>query len=263
MKFAFISTSNSLKEISSRGQIEFCLAPYALRDENYKNYFINAKKEGRFVMMDNGVAEGDLIDNDDLVNLAIEMKIDELIIPDTIGNKKQTEIDRKIFLEKYYDKLKSHNVNILSVIQGENLVEYYDDYYDLEVNDKINTIGIPFRMNYAKFNGSDTKEENCTNNRIMFLNTIKGDKQIHCLGCNSINDILLIDYISRCDKKIRSIDSKLIARYGYSEEIIKIDDVTKPKKKLYVTDVMTEKQIKMTVENINNLNLILELIHDN
>lgn len=249
MKLAFITPTNALKQISSLGDIEFCLAPYALRDKKYKQYFIDAKKkEGRYVILDNGVAEGDLISNEKLVNLAVEMKVDELIIPDVIGDNKQTKIMRKKFLERYYDILKSSNIKIQSVIQGNSFGEYLGEVVELDCDDRIDVIGVPFRMNYCKFNKTNDRK-NCMFNRIMFLKFIdKVEKPIHMLGNNLSIELTMID-----NTKVRSCDSKLMARYGLSGKIWDWDDDDKPEKKLNITDKMTKEQIKLTIENINKL----------
>ena len=38
---------------------EFCLPTYWFKSEPYKKYYKNAKKDGRFIIADNGLFEGD------------------------------------------------------------------------------------------------------------------------------------------------------------------------------------------------------------
>lgn len=251
MKLAFITTINSLEQISSKGDIEFCLAPYALRYPKYKKYFIEAKKKGRYVIMDNGVAEGDLISNDIMVNLAIEMKVDEIIIPDEISNYEQTRKMRNDFLDKYYEKLAAHNIKILSVIQGKTIDEYLNNYLILLNDSRISVIGIPFRMKYKKIMGFSLEEERSIN-RIDFIanvSTAIWKKEIHCLGSNNLKELKILNELNL----VRSCDSKLIARYGLNNMNININDDKKPEKKLFVTNKLTSKQIKLTLDNITKL----------
>ncbi|MHA1868711.1 MAG: hypothetical protein ACTSXD_11760 [Candidatus Heimdallarchaeaceae archaeon] len=246
MKIAFISSICAIEEISSLGDIEFCLAPYC-KYPKYKQYFIDRKKKGRYIIMDNGVAENNLISAKKLVDLAIKIKVNEIIIPDKIGDYERTTRKRQRFLERYYDILKKNNIKIQGVIQGNTIYEYIKATLELEEDNRIDVIGIPFRMNYTKFNNM-TKDENHMWNRLMFLNYINVNKPIHLLGNNLPSELLWIT-----NPRIRSCDSKLMARYGLNNQFWKFDDSSKPKKKLYIDSKMTSKQIEIAIRNINML----------
>jgi len=246
MKIAFITTTNSLNQISSLGDIEFCLAPYC-KDIKYKQYFIDAKKKGRYIIMDNGIAEDNLISNKNLVNLAIEMKVNEIIIPDKIGDFNHTLKAKNKFLEQYYDVLHQNNIKIQGVMQGNAFHEYLKAFLDLEKDKRIDVIGLPFRMNYCQFNET-TKDENHMWNRIMFLEYIKSYKPMHLLGNNLPQELMCIT-----NPQVRSCDSKLMARYGLNEQIWDFDDKSKPRKKLYVNSKMITKYVDYTIKNIEKL----------
>jgi hypothetical protein len=250
MKLAYIAPTCALNQVSSLGNIEFCLAPYALKDKKYKQYFIDAKEKGRYVIMDNGVAENDLIDDNKMTDLAIEMKVDELVIPDTIGNYEKTIQQREEFLIKYYYKLKKSNIKLQSVIQGNTYSEYLCDYEQLEQNEFIDVIGIPFRMDYCWANDANSREQNGCFNRVLFVATVaNGRKPIHLLGCNCSKEIFLFNEVSR----IRSMDSKLMCRYGKAKRIYDSEDTEKPTEKIYINDKLTKAQIKCAVKNIIKL----------
>ncbi len=246
IKLAFIAPTCALEEISTLGDIEFCLAPYC-KDPKYKQYFIDQKKKGRFIIMDNGVAEDNLISNEELVELAIEMKVDELIIPDEIGNYEKTTKMKEKFLEDYYNILQLNGIKLQSVIQGEIIYDYIKAILDLEEDDRIDVIGIPFRINYCQFNDT-TKEENRTWNRLMFLDYVNIDKPIHLLGNN-----LPCELLWSINSNVRSCDSKLMARYGFNNQFWNFDDKVKPQKKLFMDSMMTDKQIEIGVRNIKML----------
>lgn len=249
MKIAYITTKNSLKEIHKYQDILFCLAPYC-KDEEYKNYFKSAFK---YIILDNGVAENILISNEELVNLAIEIKANEIIIPDIIGDYEKTKKQREEFLEKFYEKLKKNDIKIQSVIQGKTIEEYEKCLNEINGDYRIDVIGIPFRINYAQFNGK-TKEENCMHNRLLFLNTFNFFKPVHCLGCNLMKELKHLYYIG----KVRSCDSKIIARYSKSLQKIVFDDKEKPEEKLFVNDELNDKQIKCLINNIKFVKEVLK-----
>lgn len=251
MKLAFITTTNSLDIISSLGDIEFCLAPYAVKDEKYKEYFINAKKQGRHIIIDNGIAEDIIIPTKTYVQTAINMEVSEIIIPDKIGDYLRSKRMRELFLKQYYPMLKEKGIKIQGVVQGDNLAEYWLSFKELNEDKRIDVIGIPFRMNYASFSNVQTKEENCMLNRIMFIEGLglRTNKEIHLLGCNTIIEILVMSQMNIA----RSMDSKLLARYGLNDLSIKPNDNGKPKKKLFVDMILTNKQINKTLQNIRRL----------
>ena len=250
MKIAFISTINSLNEISSLGDIEFCLAPFC-KNSFYKRYFQYTHK---YVILDNGVAENILISNEELVDLAIEMKVSEIIIPDIIGDYNKTKIMREDFLKKYYSKLKESNIKIQSVVQGKIIDEYEQSLKELNCDYRIDVIGIPFRINYALFNNK-TSEENHMLNRLLFLNTFIFFKPVHCLGCNLLLEIKHLSYLNN----VRSIDTKLISRYGLNNKIFNFDDKIKPKEKLFIDKDLNNNQIGISIQNINKLREGLKL----
>ena len=248
MKLAFIAPTNALKHISSEGDIEFCLAPYCLKDKKYKQYFIKARKNYRYVIMDNGAAEGDIIDNDEYVKLAIEMRVREIIIPDVIGNMKETILKLYSFISKYGWLLKENDIKLHAVIQGRTFKEYAE-MYELLINEpSIDVIGIPFRMNFNQL--KFVSEYDRALNRLYFLdNIVTIKKEIHCLGSNNIYEIIELNK----RPYVRSCDSKLIARYGKALKILNKEDVYKPKEKIEMDEKLNNKQIKYAIKNIKLL----------
>jgi hypothetical protein len=243
MKIAHITTINALDKIES--EILFCLAPYC-KNESYKKFFKNSHK---FIILDNSVAEDELISDEELVNLAIELNVSEIIIPDVIGDYEKTKKKRDSFLNKYTAKLAANNIKIMSVVQGNNLNEYEKCLKEIHSDMRIDTIGIPFRIEFANFYNK-TKEENHMLNRLVFLNHMNFFKSIHCLGCNLPSELKYLNYI----KQVRSCDSKLMSRYGLNEKIFEFTDKEKPKQKLFLDKDLTDKQIKITIKNIEKLN---------
>ena len=237
IQFAFITTNNSLKDISVEGDIHFCLAPFC-KDISYKNFF---KYNSKYVLLDNGVAENILISDLELVDLAVEMNVNELIIPDVIGDYKKTKKKRNDFLKKFYDKLDRHDIKIQSVVQGSTLDECKQCLKEIQSDSRIDVVGVPFRMNYAEFYGK-TKEENQMLNRINFIKTNNFLMPVHLLGCNLLQEMVEFYYY----KGVRSMDTKLISRYAMNNQNLNYNDKVKPKKKLFIDDKMTADEIRKT-----------------
>lgn len=75
----------------------FCIAPVAIRYDEYKRYFINASGKGYKVILDNGIFEEDQVQDEDYINLARQIKPRVLVAPDTInaGAKENLEAANK------------------------------------------------------------------------------------------------------------------------------------------------------------------------
>ena len=246
MRFCYISTINSLNEISSLGDIEYALAPYILDSEEYCDYFRHQSQKDKIIIVDDKIAEnGGELSFVNLIKAAVKVKATFLVIPDSIGNYKETKKKREEFLNKHYDTIRGYGIKLLGVAQGSTFQEYIDSLDELKDCFQVSLIGLPFRMRYADFKNL-TKEENCMMNRYLFIQSQKFNKPVHLLGCNLIKESLI--YLN--DKRIFSMDSKLITRYALSNQKINFKDKVKPKKKLYIEDKLTKKQIKLAIDNI-------------
>lgn len=248
LHLAFISTINSVNDISALGDFDYCLAPYIKKSAFYFNYFKWRIEKGFHVILDDTIAEdGGKLKFDELVTIAIRLNVTEIVIPDKIGNYEQTKQMRETFLDMFYPILKKNKIKILAVIQGQTLTEYLTSLEEIEDDNRIDTIGIPFRMNYAEYKGM-TKEENQMHNRVHFVRMFPMSKPIHLLGCNLVEELELLKGIN-----IRSCDSKLMARYGKALKIYDINDKTKPSIKLNMEDDLDKKQIEYAIKNIEKI----------
>jgi len=254
MKIAHITTTNSLKIISACGDIDFCLIPYAIKDAKYFNYFKEQSKNNRYIICDWTIAENeDKIDMDKLIDYTIRIGGSEIIIPDVISDYQKTKQLKEEFLKKYYQKLKDAKIRIMSVIQGQTLDEFEKCLEEINNDNRIDVIGVPFRMNYNNV-FVNHKDLNHMINRVFFIAHSEFRKPVHCLGCNLIQEFFILKDLNR----IRSIDSKILARYGLNDKLFSFEDIEKPEKKLYIDDKLNIKQINMTLSNIIKLKKSME-----
>ncbi len=77
---------------------EFCLPTYWFKSEEYKQHYLNVKKEGRFIIADNGLFEGDSFTQQQLIEFVNELALhNPCIIPlDFIQKIEQNEPEKKI-----------------------------------------------------------------------------------------------------------------------------------------------------------------------
>ena len=79
---------------------DYCLPHLLDIDEEYKQYFYNAKKEGRYIIMDNSLHElGEAYKWDRLYYWIKELEPDEFIVPDVWMNYAQTHAQAKYWIQ--------------------------------------------------------------------------------------------------------------------------------------------------------------------
>jgi len=101
---------------------DYCLPHLLDIDEEYKQYFINARDTGRYVIMDNSLHElGEAYDYDRLRYWVNELQPNEFIVPDVWMNCSQTAAQAKYWRQFKYPK----KTKLTAVIQGENKNQAY------------------------------------------------------------------------------------------------------------------------------------------
>ncbi len=101
---------------------DYCLPHLLDQDEEYKQYFIDARDKGRYVIMDNSLHElGEAYDYDRLRYWVNELEPNEFMVPDVWMNCHQTAAQAKYWLQfKFPKKTKK-----IAVIQGEDKNQAY------------------------------------------------------------------------------------------------------------------------------------------
>ena len=101
---------------------DYCLPHLLDIDEEYKQYFYEAKKSGRYVIMDNSLHElGQAYDHKRLLYWINELEPDEFMVPDVWMDCHQTANQAKHWLQYKFPK----KTKKIAVIQGSNKNEAY------------------------------------------------------------------------------------------------------------------------------------------
>lgn len=97
---------------------DYCLPHLVDKYKEYKNYFLKARKDGRFIICDNGLFEGithtenDLLEKINLINPNI------FIVPDVWNNTDLTLRNARYWMNNYKNDL-PYLTNLMVVLQGE------------------------------------------------------------------------------------------------------------------------------------------------
>jgi hypothetical protein len=145
-------------------------------NSEYQSYLLRAAARGDYIIMDNGCAEGRLVDNETLVRFAIQTAADEIVAPDVMGDPQRTLSATKLFMD-YLEQNGIDNFKIMGVLQGgatETKVKLLKEYDAMEMY----TIGIP--KAHVRYEGDDTRARTVS----MIQKLYPGRFEIHLLGLN-------------------------------------------------------------------------------
>ncbi|MNW45412.1 hypothetical protein D3C74_226750 [compost metagenome] len=203
--------------------------------QRYTEFYLEVGKDPEsYLIMDNGVIEGDPRPIEELVEKAIQVNADELILPDVF-------MERHATLAKTYDalsKIKAHaymnskiaRLKTMAVPQGKTLEEWFESARDLAAL-PIDAIGIPKVL--AKL-PSKNSPEGYWLNRLEALRMIQPllqgtQTEVHLLGCwDTPLEIKAISNAIANDTcpKVRGTDSAI--PYAYARKGMKMSEGPRP-----------------------------------
>ena len=109
-----------LKASPEFNDYDYCLPHLLDKDEEYKQYFLDAKKAGRYIVMDNSLHElGEAYNWDRLKHWLYELEPNEFIVPDEWMDYTQTQV-----YAKYWKQIPMPKKCIaMAVVQGKDKVD--------------------------------------------------------------------------------------------------------------------------------------------
>jgi hypothetical protein len=117
MKLALIPPKSLITEYIG-GRDYHMMVPAALEDPEVRRLY---RRERGFKILDNGMYEGVMWPNKDLIELALEVKPDEIIMPDSAGDFPGTYGAQMEFIQQYCEMWPKEGYSplLMAVIQGE------------------------------------------------------------------------------------------------------------------------------------------------
>jgi len=219
MKFSFETPINYLNKIDKEQDYLFILAHH-LSNKKYYDYCKNSTK---YKILDNGCYElGESIPSKKLLELANEIRVDVIIIPDKLFDKKRSlQLEKEFF--KLYNK-SFYNFKLMKVVCGNNLNEYLNSLLEVAEDKNVDIIGLSksrtiiapnltYLMNYI--------EDNCKTSQAAF-------KEIHLLGLSHPYELIEAsnyNKIKTCDTGLPinfAFKNKLFPKIKKSNEFIRV-----------------------------------------
>ena len=184
---------------------DYCLPHLLDQDEEYKQYFLDAKAKGRYIVMDNSLHElGEAYNSERLLYWINEIEPDEFMVPDVWMDCHQTAAQAKYWLQhEFPTKTKK-----IAVIQGKDKNEAYlcaNLLRELGYEKLCVSYGATWYNDFFPHTNHDMGK---ALGRVRFvqgllnLNNLKGVK-FHLLGCSIPQEFGWYDN----DPRIESIDT--------------------------------------------------------
>lgn len=209
IKVSHIVPKGALDYIQGR-DFYMCLANIAVKDKEYRDFYKKQRANGAFILLDNGAAEHDQITMQQILEVAMDINVNELVLSDTLCNCDET-ISKSIEAIKYYRE-SGYRGQFMFVPQGDNFNEWKRCFDIMMTNHDISTFGI------SKFMTSHFNDPKARLKAIQYMESVlpTGHVDVHLLGCH--NNIMEISEI--VDKqpphvRVRSTDTAIA--YIYSE----------------------------------------------
>lgn len=224
--------------LEQNNDYHLCLA-HLLGDDEYFNFFKAQASAGKFVMMDNGVVEvGKPLTIEELYDLAVEVGVNEFILPDAIRDRGATLALSGQAIGYCLKRMRSEGrwMNLVAVPQGATAEEWADCVREM-LAWPVRTIGIS-RFTNAYFP-----------NRLEALRAvpelIASSKDIHLLGCPG-DPAEMADIDRSFPGRIRGVDSGIAAMYTQVGKAM-CDGEPKPVVELDFAGVLPEFLLKLNI----------------
>lgn len=215
MKIAFIPPY-SLLEWTEQTHYQLCLPHLFSNNSYHTRYARYCKDPNQFVIMDNGAAENKLATVQVLMALATKLKPNEVVIPDAMGDYRETIRLAQIFYDECIPPLEFPRppFSFMFVVQGQNQNEVLESAEWAASKSWIHTLGIPRHL-------ITTLKDQLA--RVHIANKIQefSKKEIHFLGANAAfpGEVACLAYPAMTNQEhVRGMDTSMPFNYAFAKK---------------------------------------------
>lgn len=205
-------------------QYHMCLA-HLVGNEAYRKYFANMAKLGRFVLMDNGAAEGAQLQPEKLIEAYAEIHPSEIVLPDTLYESGSTIQKTRNFINKLDNRNLLGEFRLMAVPQGSTFDEWLACARIFVKDTRINTIGISKFLNICTKNRY-IRYEACMELAKLIVEYKRADLEVHLLGCDE--GPCVVKMIKNRFGFVRGCDSAFAYLQAQSGKMLTIEDDSRP-----------------------------------
>ena len=225
-----------LEDSKQFNDYDYCLPHLLDQESEYEAYFRQAKKEGRYIIMDNSLHElGEAYDWERLLYWIKEIQPNEFIVPDVWENTNETlkNAEKWAAMNDWPEEVMQ-----VAVIQGGalyDIVRCYENFKKLGFKKIAFPYGLTFYHKYVKHNNVDLGKMLGRISLITHLHNVKvisSNDKVHLLGCCLPQEFLnyqgfnFIDTIDTSNPITCTIEGIKYKPYGLlSKPKTRIDDI--------------------------------------
>lgn len=198
-KIAQIVSVPHLEQIENN-HYHMCLA-HLVGNTEYAKFYERMSREGKFVLMDNGAAEGSQLTANELLKMYALINPTEIVLPDTLNNSLDT-------LRKTFNFIHEHKdlpYRFMGVPQGKDFAEWCMCAEAMLREPRINTIGVSKFLNIATGNDEIRVAAVAFLRKMAKLLDRERDIEIHLLGCDE--GPAIVNAIQELFPMVRGCDS--------------------------------------------------------
>lgn len=204
MKVAHIVPIPNLPQIKG-SPLHMCLAPIAKHDQEYFQFYKSEAENGSYVILDNGMFEGEMLSTDEILDIYFKIGASEVIAPDILGSCDKTIREVEEFSQKI-----SENVKVMGVPHGSDLSSLSRCFSSLFRNRKrfcISTIGV----SYLAFEAANAVPRSFYLANILVSIRDTEYPECHLLGVSKKRDGIRELLVLKRFSNIRSVDTSIAA----------------------------------------------------
>lgn len=248
-KMIFIPPFQLLKTTTSN--YRHLMLPHLRHNKEYSDHYHKLSRTSQYIILDNGANEGVELSFGELAQVAYTYKVDELVLPDAMGDPELTNYRALDFLADYRN-LVPIKTKLNYVLHGYSATHTIETYEKLKKNktlfERISVLSIPRML--VKPNG--------LNNRIKVAQHILQDerlpKQIHFLGASPLfleEGTLVRDVLKG---RVRSMDTSAPYVYALRDRSVSEPIAIQRDHNAYFTIPLGVSQIDLARQNCEIMN---------
>lgn len=180
----------SCLEKTANNQYHMCLAHLVKQSKEYASFYRRMSDEGKFVLLDNGAAEGEQPSIQELIECCEIVRPREVVLPDTLLDTNDTLAKGVAALNdinRYYGG--NTPFAFMAVPQGKNLLAWIECMEEMMRWPRVACIGVPKVLYNVTGNKWARYQAVCAiHNHLATYN--RGYKEVHLLGCSEGTEVV-------------------------------------------------------------------------
>lgn len=161
IKYAVGAPISMMDELCPLGQIELCFTHQLLdKFSKYKQYYFDAKKKGKFIILDNGIMElGYSMTTEDLLTVSSELEPNLVTPPEILNDGHSTLKLTHEFIKTFEKSGLYPSTKILGVSHGATLKYWCNSFQELLQIPQVGRIGVPYDVPFDVFTSTKDKKK--------------------------------------------------------------------------------------------------------